>query len=103
HVARRYDRALARVEALGVRAMRWRSLTGLLQASILGAGLLLMVSLAGGRVADGTLGVGDLVLVNTYLLQLLRPLDRLGQIYRSVKQALVDLEQMMELLAERPG
>jgi ATP-binding cassette, subfamily B, heavy metal transporter len=102
HVARRYDQALARVEKLGVRALRWRSLTGLLQASILGAGLLLMVSMAGGRVADGTLGVGDLVLVNTYLLQLIRPLDRLGQIYRSIKQALVDVEQMMELLAERP-
>ena len=46
--------------------------------------------------------VGELVLVNTYLVQLIRPMDRLGQLYRSIKQALVDLEQLVELLAERP-
>ena len=42
--------------------------------------------------------VGDFVLVNTYLLQLIRPLDRLGQLYRSIKQSLTDVEQMLELL-----
>jgi ATP-binding cassette subfamily B protein len=101
HVARRYDAALARVERLTVRATRWRSLTGVLQVSVLGAGLALMVALAARGVEAGTMSVGDLVLVNTYLLQLIRPLDRLGQIYRSIKQALTDLEQMMALLGER--
>jgi ATP-binding cassette, subfamily B, heavy metal transporter len=42
--------------------------------------------------------VGDFVLVNTYLLQLIRPLDRLGQLYRSIKQSLTDVEQMLTLL-----
>ena len=46
--------------------------------------------------------MGELVLVNTYLLQLARPMDRLGQLYRSIKQAFVDLEQLLELLAEQP-
>jgi ABC-type transport system involved in Fe-S cluster assembly fused permease/ATPase subunit len=46
--------------------------------------------------------VGELVLVNAYLIQLTRPMDRLGQLYRSIKQAFVDLEQLMELLAEEP-
>jgi ATP-binding cassette subfamily B protein len=102
HVAERYDRALRRVEELQVRALTWRSLTGALQVSILGAGLTAMLVMAGLEVGRGVLSVGDLVLVNTYLLQLLRPLERLGQIYRSIKQSLTDVEQMMTLLAERP-
>ena len=54
------------------------------------------------RVTAGTMTVGELVLVNTYLLQLTRPMERLGQLYRSIKQAFVDLEQLLELLAEEP-
>jgi ATP-binding cassette subfamily B protein len=46
--------------------------------------------------------IGELVLVNTYLLQLIRPMERLGQLYRSIKQSLVDLEQLLTLLDERP-
>ena len=52
--------------------------------------------LAGSRVAAGTMTVGELVLVNAYLLQLTRPMDRLGQLYRSIKQAFVDLEQLLD-------
>jgi ATP-binding cassette subfamily B protein len=47
--------------------------------------------------------IGGLVLVNTYLLQLIRPMERLGQLYRSSKPSLVDLEQLLALLDERPG
>jgi ATP-binding cassette subfamily B protein len=46
--------------------------------------------------------VGELVLVNAYLLQLTRPMDRLGQLYRSIKQAFIDLEQLLDLLDEEP-
>ena len=46
--------------------------------------------------------LGELVLVNAYLVQLTRPMERLGQLYRSIKQAFVDLEQLMELLALEP-
>ncbi|HYD32416.1 MAG TPA: ABC transporter transmembrane domain-containing protein, partial [Azospirillaceae bacterium] len=99
-IAERYDTALRRVERLSVRAMVSRSLTGILQVSILGIGLLAMILLAGARVADGAMSVGDMVLVNTYLVQLIRPLDRVGQLYRSIKQSLVDVEQMLALLDE---
>ena len=51
----------------------------------------------------GTMTVGELVLVNAYLIQLSRPMERLGQLYRSIKQAFVDLEQLMELLAGARG
>jgi ATP-binding cassette subfamily B protein len=46
--------------------------------------------------------VGELVLVNTYLLQLIRPMERLGQLYRSIKQAFTDLEHLLDLLDEEP-
>ena len=88
HIADRYDGALQEVERLTVNAMMWRSLTGILQVSILGMGLTAMILLAASKVAGGAMTVGDFVLVNTYLLQLIRPLDRLGQLYRSIKQSL---------------
>jgi ATP-binding cassette subfamily B protein len=98
HIADRYDGALQEVERLTVNAMMWRSLTGILQVSILGVGLTAMILLAASKVAGGAMTVGDFVLVNTYLLQLIRPLDRLGQLYRSIKQSLTDVEQMLTLL-----
>ncbi|EWY40476.1 metal ABC transporter permease [Skermanella stibiiresistens SB22] len=100
HIASRYDTALREVERLTVNAMLWRSLTGILQVSILGCGLTAMILLAASNVARGTMTVGDFVLVNTYLLQLIRPLDRLGQLYRSIKQSLTDVEQMLDLLGQ---
>ncbi|MCS7268092.1 MAG: ATP-binding cassette domain-containing protein [Geminicoccaceae bacterium] len=104
----RYDRAMAEVERLTVKALRFRSAIGVLLVSVLALGTGAILLLAAGRVAAGSLSVGELVLVNVYLLQLTRPMDRLGQLYRSIKQALVDLGQLLELLAlpveeDRPG
>ncbi|MFZ1425265.1 MAG: ABC transporter ATP-binding protein/permease, partial [Geminicoccaceae bacterium] len=102
HVAERYDRSLAEVERLTVKALTFRSLTGVVFVSILACGTGLILLLAVRRVTAGSMSVGELVLVNSYLLQLARPMDRLGQLYRSIKQAFVDLEQLLELLAEEP-
>ncbi len=102
YVAARYDRALAEEEELTVRSLTWRSIIGLIQVSVLGIGVTAIVVTAGGRVIDGVMTVGALVAVNQYLLQLIRPLDRLGYVYRNIKKALVDLEQMLALLDEQP-
>ena len=102
HVAERYDRSLAEVERLTVKALAFRTLTGIVLVTILGAGMAAILFLAASRVAAGAMTVGELVLVNAYLLQLIRPLDRLGQLYRSIKQAFVDLEQLLLLLEEAP-
>ena len=102
HISRRYDDSLARVEALTVRSLGFRSLTGIVFASILAVGTGLILMLALGRVTAGTMTLGELVLVNAYLVQLTRPMERLGQLYRSIKQAFVDLEQLLELLALEP-
>lgn len=102
HVSERYDASLAKVERLTVRALTLRSVLGMALVLILALGTGAMLLLATARVVQGTMTVGELVLINTYMVQLIRPMDRLGQLYRSIKQALVDLEQLLELLAEEP-
>jgi len=101
-LAARYDARLRVVEYLSVRALFWRSLTGVAQWTILGGSIGGLLLVAGSRVGNGTLTVGDLVLLNTYLLRLVRPLDILGRIYRALRVAITDLEQMLELLEEEP-
>ena len=96
-----YDEALQRVESLQMKALYSRSLTGLIQVVIQGAGLTAMVLLAGHEALAGNMTVGGFVLVNSYLMQVLRPLDRIGMLYRGLKQAFTDVEQMMALLLER--
>jgi ABC-type transport system involved in Fe-S cluster assembly fused permease/ATPase subunit len=102
HVALRYDRSLAEVERLTVKALAFRTLTGVVLVTVLGLGMAAILLMAAGRVAAGAMTVGELVLVNAYILQLVRPMDRLGQLYRSIKQAFVDLEQLLRLLDEAP-
>jgi ATP-binding cassette subfamily B protein len=101
-VAERYDTSLADVERLTVRAFTYRSFLGFIMMTILTGGMLSIFMLAVGRIEAGTMSLGELVLVNAYLLQLVRPLERLGNLYRAIKQALVELEQLVELLDETP-
>ncbi len=101
-VAGRYDDSLAIVERLTIKALMSRSVTGVIQVLILGIGLTGMILLAGSQVVSGAMDVGGFVLVNIYLLQIIRPLDRMGNMYRNIKQAFVDVEQMMGLLTEVP-
>jgi ATP-binding cassette, subfamily B, heavy metal transporter len=101
-IASRYDGSLAEVEQLTVRSLRFRSTVGIVLVTIIAAGMAAMLLLATVRVGAGTMTLGELVLVNTYLLQLIRPMERLGQLYRSIKQSLVDLEQLLALLEQQP-
>jgi ABC-type transport system involved in Fe-S cluster assembly fused permease/ATPase subunit len=101
-IARRYDGSLAEVERLTVKSLRFRSATGAVLVSVIACGMAAMLLIATWRVQQGTMTIGELVLVNTYLLQLIRPMERLGQLYRSIKQSLVDLEQLLTLLDQTP-
>lgn len=101
-VAGRYDDSLAKVERLTIKALTSRSVTGVIQVLILGIGLTGMIVLAGNRIVAGTMEVFGFVLVNMYMLQIIRPLDRVGNLYRNIKQSFVDVEQMMGLLMEEP-
>jgi ATP-binding cassette subfamily B protein len=101
-IARRYDGSLAEVERLTVKSLRFRSTVGFLLVTVIACGMAAILLLATVRVSAGAMTLGGLVLVNTYLLQLVRPMERLGQLYRSIKQSLVDLEQLLALLEEEP-
>jgi ABC-type transport system involved in Fe-S cluster assembly fused permease/ATPase subunit len=102
YVSERYDTELTEVERLTVRSLLFRSLFGAGQMTVLAVGAGTILLLGGRDVAAGAMTVGAFVLINTYLLQLVRPLERLGNLYRSIKQALIDLDQMTRIFDEAP-
>ena len=108
HEAQRYDHALARYERAAVRVQVSLNIMNLGQAAITATGMTLIMLLAASGLRDGSMTVGKFVVVNTYLIQLYQPLNFLGVVYMSIKQGLVDMEQMFALLrvhqeiADRP-
>ncbi|WP_372620981.1 ABCB family ABC transporter ATP-binding protein/permease [Falsiroseomonas sp.] len=100
HEARRYDAAMERYERAYVRSEM--SLNGLNfgQQATIATGLTVVMLMAAFQVADGTMSVGDFVLVNTYMIQLFQPLNILGFAYREIKQGLTDMEAMFRLMRE---
>ena len=99
HEARRFDEALARYETAAVRTQVTLNMLNIGQACIIAAGLALIMLMAARGVVAGEMTVGKFVLVNTYLMQLYQPLNFLGFVYASIKQGVVDMEQMFRLLA----
>jgi ABC-type transport system involved in Fe-S cluster assembly fused permease/ATPase subunit len=69
------------------------------QAAIISVGLTVVMAMAARGIVQGRMTIGDFVLVNTYLLQLYQPLNFFGFVYREMKQALADMEQMFKLLS----
>jgi ATP-binding cassette, subfamily B, heavy metal transporter len=98
HEAQRYDHALARYERAAVRVQVSLNVLNLGQAAIISIGLTLIMLLAASGMRDGSMTVGRFVVVNTYLIQLYQPLNFLGVVYMTIKQGLVDMEQMFALL-----
>ena len=70
------------------------------QAVIVNAGLVIVMVMAARGVSDGTLTVGDFVMVNAYMMQVVAPLDMLGFVYREIRQSLVDMGEMFGLLGQ---
>jgi ABC-type transport system involved in Fe-S cluster assembly fused permease/ATPase subunit len=101
HVRGVFDRSLARGEAKGTLFYNIRSVTGLVQALFLTFGLGAVVVAAARAVASGSMTIGDFVLVNAYMLQLIRPLGVLSFAYREIKMGLTYVEKMTALLDER--
>jgi len=101
HEATRYDENLRSLENAKVKATTSLALLNLGQAAVVSLGVTAMMWLAADGVVAGSLTVGDLVLVNAYLLQLSAPLFLLGMMYREVKQALTNMERLFGLLDER--
>ncbi len=98
HEYKRYDQSLEQYQNEAVKAQSSLSLLNVGQGMIVGMGLIGVMWLASQGVSNGTMTVGDFVLVNTLLIQLFIPLGFLGFVYREVTQGLVDMEKMFELL-----
>ena len=107
--ARRYDESLQRLRAARLKAQSSLSLLNTGQQLIIATGLVAMLWRATQGVVDGRMTLGDLVMVNAFMIQLYIPLSFLGVIYREIKQSLTDLDKMFTLMdrerevADAPG
>ena len=98
----RYDAKLEHWEEAAIKSQTSLSVLNVGQGIILAIGVTLMMILASQGVVAGTLTMGDLVLVNAFLLQLFIPLNFLGVVYSQLQHALSDMELMFDLLDEKP-
>ena len=98
--ARRYDESLQRWEAAAVKSQTSLSLLNVTQSAVIALAVTLIMWRATVGVVEHKLTIGDLVLVNAFMIQIYIPLNFLGVIYREMKQALADLERMFALVAE---
>ncbi len=98
HEAQRYDEALRAYEKAGVLSQASLSVLNIGQAVIISSGMTAVMYMAGSGIVAGTMTLGDFVLANTYLLQLYQPLGFFGFVYREIKQSLIDMEKLFDLL-----
>jgi len=96
--ARRYDEQMRKWEDAATASQTSLSWLNLGQQAIIVVGVTAMMWFAASGVVDGTMTIGDLVLVNAFLIQLYVPLNFLGIVYREIRQALTDIERMFSLL-----
>jgi ATP-binding cassette subfamily B protein len=96
--AGRYDHTLAEQERAAIKSQQSLNLLNIGQQAIIAVGLTLMLWRAAAGVSAGRMTIGDLVLINGFMLQLYVPLNFLGVIYREIKQALTDMDRMFRLL-----
>jgi ATP-binding cassette subfamily B protein len=98
--ALRYDESMQRWESAAVKSHTSLSLLNIGQSAIIAVAVTLIMWRAVLGVVDHTMTIGDLVLVNAFMIQLYVPLNFLGVIYREIKQALADMERMFRLIEE---
>jgi ABC-type transport system involved in Fe-S cluster assembly fused permease/ATPase subunit len=98
--AKRYDEHMQEWETAAVRNQTSLSALNAGQSAIIALGMTLLMLLASDGVIKGSMTLGDLVLVNAFMLQLYMPLHFLGFVYREIKHSLADMEKMFALLSE---
>ncbi len=100
--ASQYDKNLATWETARLKTRMTLMILNSGQAFIISLGIILMLWLAAEDVASGAMTLGSLVMINAYILQLFMPLNFLGMVYREVRKALTDIENMFGLLKKQP-
>ena len=100
HEAQRYDSALLAYQKAAISSVTSLSANNIGQGLVIALGLMAVMSMAASGVVGGRMTVGDFVLVNAYLIQLYIPLNFLGFVYRTVRQAVTDMDKMFSVLEE---
>ncbi|MDF0602501.1 ABC transporter ATP-binding protein/permease [Psychromarinibacter sp. C21-152] len=100
--AERYDSAMEGYESAAIRTAYSLAFLNFGQSLLITAGLVIVMVMAAVGVQNGSLTVGDFVMVNAYMIQITMPLNFLGTVYREIRQALVDMAEMFDLL-EQPA
>lgn len=98
HEAQRLDHALRQHEKASVQSQWTFVVLSIGQTLVISVGLITVMLMAAGKIKAGEMTLGDLVLVNAYILQLYQPLNFFGLMYREIRQALIDMEDMLKLL-----
>ncbi|MGQ0742198.1 MAG: ABCB family ABC transporter ATP-binding protein/permease [Alphaproteobacteria bacterium] len=98
HETRRFDASISRYADASVKSMMSLALLNVGQQVIIALGLAVIMILSAVGIKNGTLKLGDFVVATAYLIQLQRPLNLMGTLYREISQALADMEAMFGLL-----
>jgi ABC-type transport system involved in Fe-S cluster assembly fused permease/ATPase subunit len=98
--ADRYDGAMAGYEAAAIKTSYSLAFLNFGQSLIITTGLVAVMVMAAIGVQTRALTVGDFVMVNAYMIQITMPLNFLGTVYREIRQALVDMGEMFDLLEQ---
>ena len=96
----RYDAALEGYEAAAIKTASSLAFLNFGQALLITMGLIAVMVMAALGVQNGDLTVGDFVMVNAYMIQITLPLNFLGTVYREIRQSLVDMGEMFDLLGQ---
>ncbi|MCG3266457.1 ABC transporter ATP-binding protein/permease [Yoonia sp. I 8.24] len=100
--ANRYDAAMAEYQKAAIRTNYSLAFLNFGQSVLITSGLVAVMVMAAMGVQNGSLTVGDFVMVNAYMIQITMPLNFLGTVYREIRQALIDMGDMFDLL-EQPA
>lgn len=100
--ARRYDSAMALYQEAALKTSYSLAFLNFGQSFLITTGLVVVMVLAAMGVQNGSMSVGDFVMVNAYMIQITMPLNFLGTVYREIRQALVDMGEMFDLLEQPP-
>jgi len=100
--AARYDRSMERYEQASVKTYTSLAVLNTGQAIIFTAGLTAVMLMCAVGVRSGHNTVGDFVMVNAMMIQLYQPLNFMGMVYREIKQAVIDIEKMFNVLSRNP-
>lgn len=98
--AARYDKAMAGYEEAALKTSYSLAFLNFGQSVLITTGLVIVMVLAALGVQNGQLTVGDFVMVNAYMMQITMPLNFLGTVYREIRQSLVDMGEMFDLLGQ---